>query len=148
MELEHRIMQSIVRISHNGRRKLHKSAEKKGCCHRGYGHILSLLAENDGLTQQQIAQILGIRPQSASEAVTSLEEQGLIEKSSNPQDKRSFLLSITPEGRNRQEQIRQDMQQNACRILAPLSEEEKNTLQCLLEKIIAALEENKEEKTV
>lgn len=146
MELEHRIMQNIVRISHNGRRKLHNGTQKKGCRHRGYGHILDLLSKNNGLTQQQIAQMLGIRPQSASEAVTSLEEQGLIEKSPNPQDKRSFLLSITPEGLSRQKQLRQEMQQNACRILTPLNEEEKNTLQCLLEKVIAALEENEEEK--
>lgn len=145
MELEHTIMQSIVRISHNGRRKLHKQAEGKGHCHRGYGHILDLLSANNGLTQQQIAQTLGIRPQSASEAVTNLEEQGLIQKLPNPQDKRSFLLYITSEGLNRQKQIRQHMQHNACRILAPLSEAEKNTLQALLLKVVAALEENKEE---
>lgn len=145
MELEHKIMRDIVRISHNGRRKLHKQAGEKTCRHRGYGHILSLLSANRGLTQQQIAQMLGIRPQSASEAVTSLEEQGLIEKLPNPKDGRSFLLYITPEGLNRQTQIQQELRQNACRILAPLNEEEKYTLQCLLEKVIVALEENKED---
>ncbi len=145
MELEYGIMRSIVRISHNGRRKFHKQSEEKNCRPRGYGHILELLSKNNGLTQQQVAQMLGIRPQSASEAVTSLEEQGLIEKSPNPQDKRSFLLHITPEGRDRQTQMQEERMQNACRILSPLTKEEKHTLQCLLEKVVSALEENKEE---
>lgn len=141
MELEHKMMRDIVRISHNGRRKLHKQEEGKGCRHRGYGHILDLLSKHNGLTQQQIAQMLGIRPQSASEAVTNLEEQGLIEKIPNPQDRRSFLLYITQEGLNRQREIQAQLQENACRIFAPLNEDEKNTLQALLQKVVAALEE-------
>lgn len=145
MELEYEMMRAVVRISHNGRRKFHKQPEQKDCRPRGYGHILELLSHNDGLTQQQLAQSLGIRPQSASEAVTILEEQGLIEKAPNPQDKRSFLLYITREGRNRQAQIQAERIQNARRIFAPLNEEEKQTLQSLLEKVVAALEENKEE---
>lgn len=145
MELEHRIMRDMVRISHNARRKLHKEGEEKGCRHRGYGHILDLLSDHNGMTQQQIAQALGIRPQSASEAVTNLEEQGLIQKLPNPRDKRSFLLYITQEGLSRQTEMRQRRMENACRILAPLSEDEKNTLQALLQKVVAALEETKEE---
>lgn len=145
MELEHAIMQSIVRISHNGRRKLHKHTEGKGQCHRGYGHILDLLSVNNGLTQQQIAQTLGIRPQSASEAVATLEEQGLVEKSPNPNDKRSYLLFITPEGLQRRTEIQARLRENARRIFAPLTETEKDTLQTLLHKVVAALEENKEE---
>ena len=146
MELEHSMMRSIVRISHNGRRKHHKPGAEKDCKHRGYGHILSLLSKNNGLTQQQIAQLIGIRPQSASEAVKTLEEQGLIERLPNPQDKRSFLLYITPEGIQRRAEIQAQLQENAQRIFAPLSEDEKNTLHQLLEKVVAALEENEEEK--
>ena len=145
MELEHSIMRDIVRISHNGRRKLHKQPEGNGCRHRGYGHILDLLSQHNGLTQQQLAQMLGIRPQSASEAVTNLEEQGLVEKSPNPQDKRSYLLYITPEGQKQQEETQKRRQENARRILEPLTAEEKNTLQTLLQKVVSALEENKEE---
>ena len=145
MELEHAIMQSIVRISRNARRKLHNQPEGASCHHRGYGHILDLLSKHNGLTQQQIAQALGIRPQSASEAVATLEEQGLVEKSPNPNDKRSYLLFITPEGLQRRTEIQARLRENARRIFAPLTEEEKDTLQALLHKVVAALEESKEE---
>ena len=146
MNMEHKMMQYIVRISHSGRRKLTGQAEKKDCRPKGYGHILGLLSEDNGLTQQQIAQRLGIRPQSASEAVTNLGEQGLIEKRPNPQDRRSNLLYITQEGLNRRAEIQTRLQENACRIFAPLNEAEKETLQQLLQKIVSSLEENKEEK--
>lgn len=146
MEQEYGIMRDIVRISHNGRRKLHNQTQEGNCRNRGYGHILDLLSKHNGLTQQQIAQMLGIRPQSASEAVANLEEQLLVEKSPNPQDKRSYLLHITPEGVKRQAETQARRQENAHRILAPLTKEEKDTLQALLQKVVAALEENKEER--
>ena len=146
MEQEYGIMRDIVRISHNGRRKLHNQTQEGNCRNRGYGHILDLLSKHNGLTQQQIAQMLGIRPQSASEAVANLEEQLLVEKSPNPQDKRSYLLHITPEGEKRQAETQARRQENAHRILAPLTKEEKDTLQALLQKVVAALEENKEER--
>lgn len=146
MEQEYGIMRDIVRISHNGRRKLHNQTQEGNCRNRGYGHILDLLSKHNGLTQQQIAQMLGIRPQSASEAVANLEEQLLVEKTPNPQDKRSYLLHITPEGVKRQAETQARHQENAHRILAPLTKEEKDTLQALLQKVVAALEENKEER--
>ena len=145
MELEHSIMRNMVRISHNARRKLHKEGEEKRGKPRGYGHILDMLSDHNGLTQQQMAQMLGIRPQSASEAVTSLEEQGLVQKLPNPRDKRSCLLYITPEGLSRQAEMSQRRIENARRILAALNEEEKQTLQVLLQKVVASLEENQEE---
>ena len=109
------------------------------------GELIAQCRKDLGLTQQQLAQMLGIRPQSASEAVTNLEEQGLVEKSPNPQDKRSYLLYITPEGQKQQEETQKRRQENARRILEPLTAEEKNTLQTLLQKVVSALEENKEE---
>ena len=144
MHLEHNIMRAMVRISHSGRRKL-QGQETKDHRHRGYGHILDILSKHTDITQQALSQMLGIRPQSASEAVSSLEEQGLIEKLPNPMDKRSCLLRITPEGLKRRGEMLAQMQENACRVLAPLSDEEKQTLRTLLEKVVAELEKNKEE---
>ena len=145
MELEHEIMKCVVRIASGGRRRLphHQKGDSHKC--RGYGRILDLLSKNDGLSQREIAEALGIRPQSASEAITSMESQNLVEKRENEQDKRSCLVYITEEGRQQQIALRNERIRNAKRIFAPLTEEEKHTLFQLLNKTASALQEMKEE---
>ena len=144
MELEHRIMKNMMRIAANSRRKHYgETREHPQSCH-GFGHILDLLSERDGLTQQEISEAIGIRPQSASEAIVNMKNQGLISKQTNEQDRRSSLVFITDRGKVRQAELLNERQQNARRIFAPLSEEEKTVLLNLLEKVSAALQENKE----
>ena len=104
------------------------------------------LSDLDGITQQQIAADLDIRPQSASEALAGMEQQGLIERQTNDRDRRSSLVYITPKGAERQKQLREERIQNAQRIMAPLTEEEKEILLGLLTKITSALQKDKEEQ--
>lgn len=145
MELEHEIMKCIGRIVSGGRRRHHHapSADKPRFC--GYGHILDVLSKSDGLSQREIAELLNIRPQSASEAVASMEAQGLVEKRTNEQDKRSSLIYITQEGRQRQIDLRNERIENARRIFEPLTDCEKETLLKLLQKTASALQEKKED---
>ena len=145
MELEYEIMKSIVRLASGGRRRPSEPRKAHGHKFHGYGHILDLLSRSDGLSQSQIAEALGIRPQSASEAIASMESQALVEKRSNEQDKRCWLIYITPAGRQRQIELRNERIENARRIFAPLTEEEKTALLQLLNKAAATLQENKEE---
>lgn len=145
MELEHEIMKCVVRIASGGRRRPpHPPKHGAHKCH-GYGHILDLLSKNEGLSQREIADKLSIRPQSASEAIASMESQGLVEKRTNEQDKRSSLVYITQAGRDRQIALRSERVENARRIFEPLNDAEKDTLFALLHKVAAAMQENKEE---
>lgn len=145
MELEHEIMKCVVRIASGGRRRQHPSPSADKPKFWGYGRILDVLSQSDGVSQRQIAEMLHIRPQSASEAIASMEGQGLIEKRANAQDKRSTLIYITQAGRARQIALRNERIENARRIFAPLTEEEKTTLLELLNKTASALQDNKEE---
>ena len=145
VELEHEIMKCVVRIASGGRRRLGSAPGSDKPRFWGYGRILDVLSHNDGLSQREIAQLLNIRPQSASEAIASMEGQGLIEKRSNELDKRSSLIFITQAGRQRQIDLRSERIENARRIFEPLNEHEKETLLALLNKAASALQENKEE---
>ena len=145
MEIEHEIMKSIVRIASGGRRRPHQTPSTDKPRFWGYGRVLDVLSKNDGLSQREIAELLGIRPQSASEAITSMEGQGLIEKRVNEQDKRSSLIYITQAGRQRQIDLRNERIENARRMFETLNNQEKETLLSLLNKAASALQENKEE---
>ncbi len=139
--LEHSIMRNIMRVASNARRRPKEQSpdERRKC--RGFGHILDLLTQQDGVTQQQIAEMLGIRPQSASEAICNMEAQGLLSRQINEQDRRSCRIYITPAGRIRQAELLNMRIENAKRVLSPLTEEEKNTLLQLLEKVTAAIQD-------
>lgn len=145
MELEHEIMKCVVRIASGGRRRQHQAPNSDKPRFWGYGRILDVLSKNDGLSQREIAELLSIRPQSASEAIASMVGQGLIEKRANEQDKRSSLIYITQEGRKRQIDLRNERIENARRIFEPLTDSEKETLLKLLNKVADALQEKKEE---
>ena len=145
MELDHSIMGRIMRIASQSRRKLPHLPQGECPKPHGFGRVLDLLSENDGLRQQQIAELLDIRPQSASEAISSMEQAGLIRRQTDEQDRRSSRIFITPEGQKRQTEILAHRRENARRVMAPLSDEEKQTLLMLLEKVTDALQETKEE---
>ena len=146
MELEHTIMCRLMRIAHQSRRKPPHPSQGDPAKSGGFGHILDLLSENDGLRQQQIAELLNIRPQSASEAVVNMEQACLVRREPDEQDRRSSRVYITPEGKRLQTESLNGRIQNARRVMAPLDKEEKETLLRLLDKVAEALQENKEEK--
>lgn len=145
MELEHSIMGRIMQIASHSRRKPNRIHAAEGHKCRGFGRILDILSENDGLRQQQIAELLDIRPQSASEAIANMEQAGLIRREADEQDRRSSRIYITPEGQKQQAEILAQRVENARRIMNPLSEADKEMLLVLLQKITDALQENKEE---
>ena len=61
--------------------------------------LLSTLTEQDGITQQQLAERLYVTKGNVSGLVNRLADQGLVKRSSIPGDKRSYALSLTAKGR-------------------------------------------------
>ncbi len=96
--------------------------------------ILTILNGNDGMTQKQLAYILGIRPQSLGEVVNKMEMTGLIEKKVDENDKRFFNLFLTEKGKERAGNVTFDMEGDS--LFNVLSEEEKTQLLSLFNKII------------
>lgn len=102
---------------------------------RGAGHILALLSTTTGMSQQQLADALEIRPQSVSEAAALLEERGYILRESSPADRRITLLRLTDAGRAHAEALALERAEHARQFFAPLTEEEKATLLSLLTRL-------------
>lgn len=110
---------------------------QEGCQgrHRGAGHILDLLTESSGVSQQVIADRLGIRAQSVSEAIALLEEGGYIRREASPTDRRVTLIHLTEAGRVHAADLAQERKAHAIRFFSGLTAEEKETLRALLTKI-------------
>lgn len=61
--------------------------------------VLNRLAEQDGITQKELAQRVGKDPTNITRILDQLEKKGLIARRHNALDRRSYLASLTEEGR-------------------------------------------------
>ena len=115
-----------------------QSAEGGGSEHRshgGYGWILGILRTSDGLPQKELAERLQIRPQSLTEALVRLEDDGLITRTRSEGDKRQQFVSLTRKGVDYADAVYSQRCEAVEKIFAPLTEEERDELARLLLKI-------------
>lgn len=98
--------------------------------------ILKIIDISGAISQKKIAEIIHVKPQSMSEVIVKLENDGYISKAKNENDKRETLISLTLKGKERSKEIDEMRKQQALNFLNPLSEDEKETLLFLLKKLI------------
>ena len=99
--------------------------------------ILMLLKEAEGITQSELTQCLRIQPGSASEVIGKLEAAGLLVRTPSETDRRTTDVSLTEAGKAAAEDAAAQREERHRQMFACLSEEEKDTLLHLLEKLNA-----------
>ena len=125
---------------HQGMRRFAPRGPKEDP-HHGQGKVLVMLAENDGVSQKLLTEQSGIRPASLSELIIKLERNGLVERQRNEEDKRNRNVYLTDDGRALAETIKSRKDESADFLFDVLSEEEKETLTVLFDKLITSLED-------
>lgn len=110
---------------------IHHMFEGKGSQKR----ILIVLKENGGMTQRELTRRLGIQPGSASEVLGKLESAGLIARTPSEADRRTTDVSLTEAGMAEAEHASVQREERHKQMFSCLSEEEKETLLSLLERV-------------
>lgn len=106
---------------------------------RGQGHVMGVLLESDGLTPKELSKTLNIRAASLGELVDKLENNGYIRKEAHENDRRTFRVFLTEEGRRIATELT-EVRKNAVQALFKgLTEEEQETLASIMDKLIASL---------
>ncbi|MFC6254171.1 MarR family winged helix-turn-helix transcriptional regulator [Secundilactobacillus hailunensis] len=108
---------------------------------RGQMRLLLLLNKKDRLTNSQIVDELDIRPSSVSVMVKKMEAEGLVERHDSDEDKRVSLISLTDKGRETITSSHNFKTEFSDELFDSLSDEEKETLGQLLEKLTSGLDE-------
>ena len=99
--------------------------------------LLALLEENEnGVRQKDIAEKIGINASSLSEQIDRLEQDHYLERQANPEDKRSTLIVLTEKGKARAYEVQDERQKAAADFCARLTDEEKDALIHLLDKLL------------
>lgn len=71
---------------------------------------LSVLSQNEGISNKQLAAKLGVTGQRVNQITTELSRSGLISVNMSPKDSRMNELSVTPEGRRVLDSIDQQLE--------------------------------------
>lgn len=102
---------------------------------RGFGRILRVLSETEGLSQIEIAEKLDIRPQSVSEAVHKLEALGFVRREFSDADRRKVVIFLTEKGAMQRAEVQERREYRAAQLFGMLTEDEKAELLRLLKKV-------------
>ena len=115
-------------------------------CGRGHGprgggmsreHLLVIISEfPEGIRQKELAEKAGINASSTSEVVSRLEDDGYLIRTIDENDRRATVLKLTEMGAVRADEIRNERENFLNEFFSKLTEEEKQTLSDLLDKLL------------
>jgi DNA-binding MarR family transcriptional regulator len=94
--------------------------------------VLDTLADQDADSQHELAERLGINRTIMVRLIDRLQEAGYVTRTRNPANRRSYMLSITEEGRAARDAMRQVIAERDARVTAILTPDERQRLNELL----------------
>jgi len=97
--------------------------------------LLAFLWQQDGLSQTKLSSKTEVDRATLSGLIDRLERLGLVERSPHPQDRRSYRICLTPDGRALEQVLPPLALKVRKRLTATLSADEYEQLCCLLTKL-------------
>jgi len=101
--------------------------------------LLALLAERDGITQQELVRRASSDANTVRAMLVLLESRGLVARKGHPTDRRARSVTLTRKGRQTYERLWADSEPVRQRLLAAFRPEETDTLVEFLDRIAEAL---------
>ncbi len=87
------------------RRRFEQNAKNSGLT-RSQWQVLSYLSHNEGINQTKLADLLDIEPITLGRIADKLQAAGLLERTTDPSDRRVWLLRSTASAKPKLEQVR------------------------------------------
>jgi DNA-binding MarR family transcriptional regulator len=100
--------------------------------------VLLALAADDGQSQRQLSERLGIHRNAMVTVIDNLEQRRLAKRLTHPDDRRAFAVTLSPKARRLLPTLHEQGRELEDQISAPLSAEERDTLRNLLQRVAAA----------
>jgi DNA-binding MarR family transcriptional regulator len=101
---------------------------------------LKVLVSGDPMRMNELSSALGVVPRTVTTLVDSLEREGLVERATDPQDRRATLLQITDAGRSQLQRLIAGRLTGAAALFDVLTPSERRQLSKLLTRLRAAAE--------
>ena len=126
----------LARLGEATSRQFRERLEPEGLHPRHFG-VMTLVAANPGLSQQQLHTMTAIDTSSMVALIDELEALGLAERRLLPDDRRVRSIFLTTEGERMLERLRKLAAEQVSSFFAPLDRQERRELYRLLRKLAA-----------
>lgn len=110
--------------------------------HRGQGHLLSLISENPGAKQIDLAEMMDMRPSSMTEYLVKLDQAGLVGRKHDENDQRVIRVYITDKGKEILEKAAGSMSEMTESVFGVLSADEKEQFHATIKKLTESLDKD------
>ena len=107
--------------------------------HPGQGALLSSLLDKGSMNQSELCRKLEVSAAAVAVSLRRLEQQGLLYREQNPNDLREKVLSLTPLGEKMALDLRKAIHKVEAHAMAGFTEEELDTLEGYLKRIMTSL---------
>lgn len=114
---------------------------RRGGQKNGQRGILHILSREEEITQRQLQDMLEIQPGSMSEILSKMEDNGLIERLKDDEDKRRMLVKLTRQGEEHVKEYRLGKRRQDP--FSALKDEEKEQLKMLLKKLLTSWKQSR-----
>ncbi|MFN4219179.1 MAG: MarR family winged helix-turn-helix transcriptional regulator [Candidatus Bipolaricaulia bacterium] len=105
-DLDAKIVSALERLSHVLRTLLWEEAVESRLSPIQIQSLIYLRSHDERLCRvNQLAEEFGLTPATVSDAVSSLEDKGLLTREPHPDDRRAQILRLTPKGRRSAEKL-------------------------------------------
>ena len=118
-----------------GFRRFSKILRLEAFGHHGKARILNVLCTEGPMSQKQLQDEVEISSGSASELLKKMEEHGLIERKTSPEDNRGLIVEVTAAGREMNDTLNVEKSEKAKALFSALTEDEKEQFSAMLDKI-------------
>jgi DNA-binding MarR family transcriptional regulator len=102
--------------------------------------VLRALAERGALSQKELARLARVEQPTMAEMLARMERDGVVQRETNPEDKRGSLTSLTRSARGRLPKAAEALIEGEREAMAGLSDEERALLVDLLQRVVRDLE--------
>lgn len=131
------LVTAIARLS----RMMRRHPVEKDSLSRMSFHILRVVQEKDGIRATELAELVGVRPASITEALKRLERDGYVIREKDAADSRAKRVFVTQKARAQFEERTRGQQAENNRLLACLTDEEADAFLAICGKLCDALEQ-------
>ena len=133
-KIDHTYGLLIARMAHIHRIRIDEYLSKHNL-HVGQEMLLKYLWNQDGLSQKEIADLMGIQAATATRMVIRMERSGFVERRTDPEDQRVSCVYLTDLGRSLQSAVEEGWIAIEQQILEGFSLEERLLLRRYLEQL-------------
>ena len=124
----------LARLGAESRRRWARMLAAQGLTPHHFGALMIL--DHLGVThQRQLSELIGVDPRNAVPVLDLLHERGLIQRTSDPVDRRRRAITLTPAGQTMLGDLRQAADAIEHDMLEGLNDDERGTLHRLLRRL-------------